>query len=156
MHLFRETVYSADGQKVKCHFNHCEHKTESMGENTHDEGVCWKITQEEFADKPTNAKYCPCKKDNEFIRRYERVGYMEREQHDQMITRACKGCGQDCLFTIHDTECIACKTGRFINEPIPGYVQLKDGSWVEDNTQNPVGGVVVENNSAYNINEPLL
>lgn len=84
-----------------------------MGHDTHDEGLCWKITQEEFADHPTNAKYCPCQKDKEFIRRYERVGYMEREEHDQMITRACKGCGGDFLFTIHDTLCLACKTRNF-------------------------------------------
>jgi len=99
--------------KVKCHYGKCEHKTEVMGCDTHDEGVCWKITQEEFEDHPTNAKYCPCQKDKEFIRRYERVGYMEREEHDQMITRVCKGCGGDFLFTIHDTHCLACKTRNF-------------------------------------------
>jgi hypothetical protein len=87
-----------------------------MGENTHDEGLCWKITQDEFAEHPTNAKYCPCQKDTEFIRRYERVGYMERNQHDIMITRPCIRCGEDYLFTIHDTLCISCKTRGFIEK----------------------------------------
>lgn len=119
MDLPRETVYDSSGKKVKCHYGHCEHKTSSMGENTHDEGVCWKITQEEFADEQTNAKYCPCEKEKGFIRRYARVGYMERDQHDQMITRKCDGCGEDFLFTIHERLCIACKTSNFILEPIP-------------------------------------
>ena len=103
------TLYSADGKKIKCHLGHCEHKTESMGENTHDEGVCWKITHEEFKDHPTEAKYCPCKKDSGLIRRYDRVGYMERGQNDQMITRKCKGCDGDFLFTIHEDTCTTCK-----------------------------------------------
>ena len=103
------TLYSANGTKIKCHLGHCEHKTESLGENTHDEGVCWKITQEEFADQPTEAKYCPCKKQNNFIRRYERLGYMERGQHDQMITRKCSGCDESFLFTINETLCLTCK-----------------------------------------------
>lgn len=113
------TIYSSNGTKVKCHLGHCEHKTESMGDDTHDEGVCWKITQPELADKPTNAKYCRCQKDKEFIRRYDRVGYMERGEHDQMITRQCEGCEKDFLFTIHDKYCLSCKTGQFIEEPIP-------------------------------------
>jgi len=103
------TLYSSEGIKIKCHLGHCEHKTESMGENTHDEGLCWKITQDEFADHPTEAKFCPCKKDTGFIRTYARLGFMERGEHDQMITRACKGCGGDFLFTIHDQYCISCK-----------------------------------------------
>lgn len=103
------TLYSANGQKIKCHLGHCEHKTESMGENTHSEGLCWKITQEEFADQPTEAKYCPCKKESTFIRTYARLGFMERGRHDQMITRKCDRCGVDYLFTIHDTTCAACK-----------------------------------------------
>lgn len=110
------TIYNAQGTKIKCHLGHCEHKTESMGEDTHDEGLCWKITQEEFEHQPTNAKYCPCKKDSLCIRRYARVGYMERGQHDQMITRTCKACEKDFLFTIHDTVCISCKIAGFANE----------------------------------------
>jgi hypothetical protein len=91
-------------KKTKCIFGHCEH-----GEEFHDEGVCWKITQPDLENLPTTAKYCPCKQQPELIRRYERLGYMEREEHDQMITRACKGCGRDFLFTIHDKYCTACK-----------------------------------------------
>jgi hypothetical protein len=81
-----------------------------MGQEYHDEGLCWKITQEEYAEHPTNFKYCPCAKKPELIRRYERVGYMERGEHDHMITRKCKGCGDDCLFTIHDIFCKVCKS----------------------------------------------
>jgi uncharacterized protein (UPF0179 family) len=103
------TLYSSEGIKIKCHLGHCEHKTESMGENTHDEGLCWKITQDEFADKPTNAKYCPCKNHPLAIRTYARVGYMERGEYDQMITRPCKECGVDFLFTIHEDTCSNCK-----------------------------------------------
>ncbi len=95
--------------KIKCHLRHCEHKTELMGEDTHDEGMCWKITQEEFADFPTEAKYCPCKKQPDFIRTYKRLGYMERGEHDIMITRQCSRCGVDCLFNINTTMCKICK-----------------------------------------------
>ena len=104
------TLYTAQGTKIKCHLGHCEHKTESMGENTHDEGLCWKVTQEEFADQPTEAKYCPCKKESTFIRTYARLGFMERGEHDIMITRRCTQCDLEALFTINDTLCVACKT----------------------------------------------
>jgi hypothetical protein len=106
-------------KKDKCAFGRCEHKTELLQEEFHDEGLCWKITQEEFKDNPTNAKYCPCAKQPNFIRRYDRVGYMERDQHDQMITRPCARCGVDCLFTIHDTLCMACKTRADYNPDNP-------------------------------------
>lgn len=90
-----------------------------MHEEFHDEGVCWKITQEEFADHPTESKYCPCKKHPEFIRRYDRLGYMERSEHDQMITRKCIRCGDDCLFTIHEKACKPCRLMLELEEPIP-------------------------------------
>lgn len=112
------TLYSSDGSKIKCHLGHCEHKTEVMGEDTHDEGLCWKITQDEFKDEPTNAKYCPCSKQSNFIRTYARVGYMERGQHDHMITRPCDQCKVDTLFTIHDRLCIGCKTKNFADIPL--------------------------------------
>ncbi len=118
------TLYSAQGIKIKCHQGHCEHKTDVMGENTHDEGLCWKITQEEFADHPTNAKYCPCQKDKLFIRRYDRVGYIERGEHDQMIPRKCATCPEVVLFTIHQTRCLACRTMDFNEEKSSeAYVQ---------------------------------
>lgn len=97
-------------KKDKCAFGHCEHKTELMQEEFHDEGLCWKITQEEFEDQPTNAKYCPCSKTPYLIRRYARTGYMERGQHDIMITRPCNRCGKEQLFTIHEKLCMSCKT----------------------------------------------
>jgi len=105
------TLYSAQGTKIKCHLGHCEHKTESIGENTHDQGLCWKITQPEFENEQTEAKFCPCKKETGFIRLYddERMGYMERGEYDQMITRKCVGCGGDFLFTIHEDTCKTCK-----------------------------------------------
>ena len=132
------TLYDSDGHKVKCGFGHCEHRGKEpvfknkkfIGDENHDEGLCWKITQEEFEDQPTDAKYCPCKRESGLIRRYARVGYMERGQHDQMITRECEGCGNDMLFTINDKLCISCKSGNILNEPIPGYERV-DGLWVE-------------------------
>ena len=106
-------------EKPKCAFGKCEHATHLMGQEYHEEGLCWKITQEEFKDHPTNAKYCPCQNNPELIRRYARVGYMEREQYDRMITRPCARCGDDCLFTIHDTLCLACKQLTELEKPIP-------------------------------------
>lgn len=99
--------------KIKCHLGHCEHKTENQGYDSHEEGICWKITQEEFKDQPTEAKYCPCKKQNDFIRRYARLGYMERGEHDIMITRPCDGCGIDFLFSINVRVCSACEVLRY-------------------------------------------
>ena len=97
-------------KKDKCAFGHCEHKTELMQEEFHDEGLCWKIRQEEFEDLPTNSKYCPCSKSQGLIRRYARTGYMERGQHDIMITRPCARCKEEQLFTIHGRLCLSCRT----------------------------------------------
>ena len=99
--------------KIKCSFGKCEHKTEIIGEETHDEGLCWKVTQDDFADEKTEAKYCPCKKQPDFIRRYARLGYMERGEHDIMITRKCVGCDNDLLFTINETLCLTCKVLKY-------------------------------------------
>lgn len=112
------TLYSAQGTKIKCHQGHCEHKGHEpvfdekhnfLRDEFHEEGVCWKITQEEFADEQTEAKYCPCKKQSGLIRTYARLGYMERGEYDQMITRPCSKCGVDLLFTIHENVCRNCK-----------------------------------------------
>jgi hypothetical protein len=111
-----QVVYASNGTKIKCAQGHCEHKTEVMGEDTHDEGLCWKITQEEFADKPTNAKYCPCTKQSNFIRTFARVGYIEREAHDIMIPQKCETCTEVSLFTKHQTRCLTCRTNAY-NEP---------------------------------------
>ena len=112
------TLYSAQGIKIKCLQGHCEHKGHEpvfddkgifIDDEFHEEGLCWKITQEEFKDEQTEAKYCPCKKQSDLIRRYARIGYMERGEHDIMITRPCNQCGEDCLFTINETKCKSCK-----------------------------------------------
>jgi len=108
-----ETVYAANGTKVKCSLGHCEHKTELMGEDTHDEGLCWKITQEEFADQQTNAKYCPCTKQSNFIRTFARVGYVERELHDQMIPQKCATCEEVVLFNVNQDRCLTCRTNAY-------------------------------------------
>jgi len=107
------TIYASNGTKIKCSQGHCEHKTEVMHEDTHDEGLCWKITQPEFADKPTNSKYCPCSKQSDLIRTFARVGYIERGQYDQMIPRKCVTCPEVVLFTIHETRCLTCRTSAF-------------------------------------------
>ena len=105
--------------KPKCAYLKCEHETSLMHQEYHEEGMCWKITQEEFKDYPTNAKYCPCSRSPELIRRYAKVGYMERGQFDQMITRPCARCGDDCLFTIHDKLCLSCKEMVSLEDPLP-------------------------------------
>lgn len=94
----------------KCQFGACEHTVATLNEETHDENICWKITKPELIDEPTNEKYCPCKQDKGFIRRYDRVGYMEVSQHDILVTKSCSRCGIDCLFRIDETTCLACKT----------------------------------------------
>jgi len=111
--------------KIKCSQGHCEHKGENeifdtrgkipifLSDEFHEEGLCWKITQDEFQDHPTNAKYCPCSRGSELIRRYERVGYMERGQHDIMITRKCETCDTEALFTINQRRCLTCRAGDY-------------------------------------------
>jgi len=82
----------------------CEHPI-----GYHDEGVCWKITNPELENEDTNAKYCPCAVSKLTIRRYDRVGYMEAEPHDQMITKKCSLCNVEGLFTLNNSICSACK-----------------------------------------------
>ena len=94
----------------KCQYGGCEHTLESLHEETHDEGVCWKITKPELAEEKTNTKYCPCKIDKEFIRRYDRTGYMDIERNDQMVTKPCAICGINALFRLHEDVCMSCKT----------------------------------------------
>ena len=54
-HMGRTTVKTAYfGGKVLTRSG-CEH-----GEEFHDEGLCWKITNPELEDEKTNKKYCPC------------------------------------------------------------------------------------------------
>jgi hypothetical protein len=81
----------------------CEH-----GPQFHSEGLCWKITNIELTNEPTNKKYCPCTQEKNLIRTYKRVGYMEAEPHDHMITKSCKVCNTECLFIIDNDVCISC------------------------------------------------
>jgi len=106
LHPETKCEYTYQGKKI---LGHCEHKTQLMGQEFHEEGICWRITQEEFKDFPTNSKYCPCSRQPGLIRRYARTGYMERGEHDRMITRPCSRCGKDFLFTINTHTCAACK-----------------------------------------------
>ncbi len=94
----------------KCEIGGCEHTVESLHEETHYEGLCWKITKPELEEVDTNKKYCPCTKDKEFIRRYGRTGYMHVEKTDSMITKKCSICGIDALFRVDEDVCMLCKT----------------------------------------------
>ena len=60
-------------------------------------------------NEDTNDKYCPCSINKGTIRRYDRVGYMEAELHDQMITKKCLLCSAEGLFTLTNSICSACK-----------------------------------------------
>lgn len=94
----------------KCHQGGCEHTLESLHEETHDEGLCWKVTKPELEEINSNKKYCPCTKDKELIRRYERTGYMQVEKTDHMITKKCSICEIDTLFRVNENVCMLCKT----------------------------------------------
>jgi hypothetical protein len=83
----------------------CEH-----GEEYHSEGLCWKITNPELENEPTNKKYCPCNAGKGLIRRYARTGWMEVLPHDNMITRKCEDCGAEVLLSVEDKYCTTCKS----------------------------------------------
>jgi hypothetical protein len=82
----------------------CEH-----GPEYHEEGLCWKITNPELEEEPTDKKYCPCNSNKGLIRRYERTGYMEAQSDDRMIPRPCDSCGAEVLLVIGNKICISCK-----------------------------------------------
>lgn len=94
----------------KCNYGGCEHTLESLHEETHLEGVCWKITKPELAEEQTNDKFCPCKADKELIRRYDINNFMSVEKNDIMVTKPCSECGVDALFRINENVCMSCKT----------------------------------------------
>lgn len=75
----------------------------------HEEGLCWKVTSPELENEDTNDKYCPCSINKGTIRRYDRVGYMEIQPHDKMITKKCSLCSAEGLFTLTNSICSACK-----------------------------------------------
>ena len=83
----------------------CDHP-----DSLHDEGLCWKVTNPELEDLPTNKKYCPCTDNKTLIRTYERVGYMEAEAHDQLVTKRCDVCNIEGLFKVDSAVCGSCKS----------------------------------------------
>tara|TARA_R110000787_G_scaffold70884_3_gene157736 strand:+ start:3662 stop:3979 length:318 start_codon:yes stop_codon:yes gene_type:complete len=82
----------------------CDHP-----ESFHEEGLCWKITNPELENEPTDKKYCPCSEQKGLTRRYARTGYMEAGKHDQMITKKCDVCSVEFLFKIDTSTCLSCK-----------------------------------------------
>lgn len=92
------------GGKVLTHSG-CEH-----GEEFHDEGLCWKITNPELEDEKTNKKYCPCNSAKGFIRTYARLGWMEALPHDKMITKKCEACGEEVMLQVEEKFCTTCKS----------------------------------------------
>ena len=91
-------------KSIKTHTG-CDHP-----DSLHEEGLCWKITNPELEDEPTEKKYCPCSEQKGLIRTYARTGYMEPGKHDQMVTKKCDVCGAEGLFRIDDSICSSCKT----------------------------------------------
>jgi len=81
----------------------------------HDEGLCWRITSPELEHEDNNNKYCPCAINKATIRRYERVGYMEPQPHDSMITRKCVLCDKEGMFVLNNSICSACKVISYYN-----------------------------------------
>ena len=107
-----ERMIRLEEEKPKCDNGHCEHTEEE-----HEAGVCWHITNLELKDEPTNAKYCPCKRDPEFIRTYEQIekhegkGWMEPTKEDIMITKECKNCKAVSLIRVDGHLCTTCERG---------------------------------------------
>ena len=99
-------------EKPKCDYGHCEHKPEE-----HDGGLCWHITDLELEDKPTNAKYCSCRRLPEFIRTWEQIekhegkGWMEPDAHDIMVTKERKNCKSISLIRVDKHLCCNCDRG---------------------------------------------
>jgi len=97
-------------QGKKCEVRGCEHD-----ESFHKEGVCWKITQENLNSKPVNTKYCPCKQDQNLIRRHAITGYVESSQYDSMIPKKCSNCGEELLIRTDESICTICEnTERYL------------------------------------------
>jgi hypothetical protein len=81
----------------------------------HDEGLCWRITSPELEHEDNNDKYCSCAVNKATIRTYERVGYMEPQPYDSMITKKCVLCDKEGLFKIDSSICSACKVISYYN-----------------------------------------
>lgn len=74
-----------------------------------DEGVCWKIVKPDLIGEQTDSKYCPHKREPEFIHRFKRSGFMEARDHDMMITKACSVCNIVKLIRVDTNMCNDCK-----------------------------------------------
>ena len=103
--MVRTEIKSIYTQPVKKTHTGCDHP-----DSLHKEGLCWKVTNPELEGEPTNKKYCPCSENKELIRTYERVGYMEAEAHDQMVTKRCEVCNIEGLFKVDSAICGSCKS----------------------------------------------
>tara|TARA_R100000963_G_C4609857_1_gene80662 strand:+ start:395 stop:673 length:279 start_codon:yes stop_codon:yes gene_type:complete len=84
----------------------CEHGEDLF----HSEGLCWKVTNPELENEPTNKKYCPCNSGKGLIRRYAKTGWMEVSPHDKMVAKKCADCGAEVLLSIEDKFCTTCKS----------------------------------------------
>ena len=91
-------------EKNKITHTGCDHP-----DSLHDEGLCWKVTNPELEGEQNNKKYCPCASNKGLIRRFGKVGYMEPEAHDQMVTKKCDVCGIEGLFNVDNSICLSCK-----------------------------------------------
>jgi len=96
-------------QKEKCHYGGCEHTTETIEYDIHEEGLCWKITRPELEKTDTDKKYCPCKREAGLIRRYARTGFMEAASDDIMIQKTCPICHLVLLIRSDEDLCNSCK-----------------------------------------------
>lgn len=93
-------------QEDKCGNGICFH-----GEEFHEEGACWKITQELLVKENTVDKFCGCIPVGQ-IRRFGHrlMGFMPvQEIGDLMITKECEGCHRVFNLLINETLCMTCK-----------------------------------------------
>lgn len=89
----------------KCQYDMCVHTPED-----HKDGSCMHITQPEIKDKPTMDKFCPCGAENGLnLRLYSKVGFVEPEFRDSMVTSKCWCCGEDVLMRVDQVVCIECQ-----------------------------------------------
>jgi len=94
--------------KTKCDIGGCEHNTKELQEETHEEAVCWKITQPDYEALPTEKKYCPCKREKGLIRRFALTRFMEAQPDDMMVTKLCRICGKSFLLRYDQAICRKC------------------------------------------------
>jgi hypothetical protein len=93
-------------QEEKCQNGMCFH-----GPEDHDGGACWKITQPILEKEQTIDKFCGCIiKGNTRPFAHEKMGFMTvTEIGDRLITKVCKGCGDEVSLMIDVELCMYCK-----------------------------------------------